>query len=47
MIRVGAAHVVVMLVRGFARRIGRKKAAIAAAHSILVICWHLLTDDCD
>lgn len=30
-----------------ARRIGKKKAAIAVAHSILVICWHLLTDDCD
>lgn len=26
-----------------ARRIGKKKAAIAVAHSILVICWHLLT----
>ena len=30
-----------------ARRIGKKKAAIAVAHSILVICWHLLTNDCD
>ena len=30
-----------------ARRIGKKKAAIAVAHSILVICWHLLTEDCD
>jgi transposase len=30
-----------------ARRIGKKKAALAVAHSILVICWHLLTDDCD
>jgi transposase len=30
-----------------ARRIGKKKAAIAVAHSILVICWHLLTHDCD
>jgi len=30
-----------------ARRIGKKKAAIAVGHSILVICWHLLTDDCD
>jgi transposase len=28
-----------------ARRIGKKKAAIAVAHSILVICWHLLHDD--
>jgi transposase len=30
-----------------ARRIGKKKAAIAVAHSILVICWYLLTDDRD
>jgi transposase len=30
-----------------ARRIGKKKAAIAVAHSILVICWHLPTNDCD
>jgi transposase len=30
-----------------ARRIGKKKAAIAVGHSILVICWHLLTEDCD
>ena len=30
-----------------ARRIGKKKAAIAVAHSILVICWHLLINDCD
>lgn len=30
-----------------ARRIGKKKAAIAVAHSILVICWHLLTNDED
>ena len=30
-----------------ARRIGKKKAAIAVAHSILVICWHLLHDDAD
>ena len=30
-----------------AHRIGKKKAAIAVAHSILVICWHLLTDDRD
>ena len=30
-----------------ARRIGKKKAAVAVAHSILVICWHLLHDDCD
>ena len=30
-----------------ARRIGKKKAAIAVGHSILVIAWHLLTDSCD
>ncbi len=30
-----------------ARRIGKKKAAVAVGHSILVICWHLLTDDGD
>jgi transposase len=29
------------------RRIGKKKAAVAVGHSILVICWHLLTDHCD
>jgi transposase len=26
-----------------ARRIGKKKAAIAVGHSILVVCWHLLS----
>ena len=30
-----------------ARRIGKKKAAVAVGHSILVICWHLLTNDAD
>ena len=30
-----------------ARRIGKKKAAVAVAHSILVICWHVLNDDTD
>lgn len=30
-----------------ARRIGKKKAAIAVGHSILVIAWHLLTEDSD
>jgi transposase len=30
-----------------ARRIGKKKAAVAVSHSILVICWHLLTERCD
>ncbi len=30
-----------------ARRIGKKKAAVAVGHSILVISWHLLTNDCD
>ena len=28
------------------RRIGKKKAAVAVGHSILVIAWHLLTDNC-
>ncbi len=31
----------------WARRIGKKKAAVAVGHSILVICWHLLTDERD
>jgi len=30
-----------------ARRIGKKKAAVAVGHSILVIAWHLLAYDCD
>ena len=30
-----------------ARRIGKKKAAMAVGHSILVIAWHVLTDNCD
>jgi len=30
-----------------ARRIGKKKATMAVSHSILVICWHLLTNNCD
>jgi transposase len=30
-----------------ARRIGKKKAAVAVGHSILVIAWHLLEGDCD
>jgi transposase len=29
------------------RRLGKKKAAVAVAHSILIICWHLLANDCD
>ncbi len=29
------------------RRIGHKKAAVAVGHSILVICWHVLTKDTD
>jgi hypothetical protein len=29
------------------RRIGQRKAAVAVGHSILVICWHLLTNDTD
>lgn len=30
-----------------ARRIGKKKAAVAVSHSILAICWHLLANNCD
>ena len=30
-----------------ARRIGKKKASMAVGHSILVIVWYLLTEDCD
>jgi transposase len=30
-----------------ARRIGKKKAAVAVSHSILVIAWHLLSNDVD
>ena len=30
-----------------ARRIGKKKAAVAVGHSILVICWHLLANNAD
>jgi len=30
-----------------ARRIGKKKAAVAVSHSILLICWHLLTERAD
>jgi transposase len=30
-----------------AKRIGKTKAKVAVGHSILVICWHLLTNDCD
>ncbi len=30
-----------------ARRIGKKKAALAVGHSILVITWHLLTNNAD
>jgi transposase len=30
-----------------ARRIGKKKAAIAVGHSILCICWHLLANETD
>jgi transposase len=29
------------------RRIGKRKAAVAVGHSILVIAWHLLTNNCD
>ena len=30
-----------------ARRIGKKKAAVAVGHSILVIAWNLLSNNCD
>ena len=30
-----------------ARRIGKKKAALAVGHSILCICWHLLANNAD
>jgi transposase len=30
-----------------ARRIGKKKAAVAVGHSILVVAWHLLKYNCD
>jgi len=30
-----------------ARRIGKKKAVMAVGHSILVVAWHLLANDCD
>ena len=30
-----------------ARRIGKKKAAVAVGHSILIACWHILTHDTD
>lgn len=29
-----------------ARRVGKRKAAVAVGHSILVIAWHLLTNGC-
>ncbi|HEY8203062.1 MAG TPA: IS110 family transposase, partial [Actinomycetota bacterium] len=29
------------------RRIGKKKAAVAVGHSILVVAWHLLANSCD
>jgi transposase len=29
------------------RRMGHRKAAVAVGHSILVISWHLLTNNCD
>lgn len=31
----------------FARRRGKRRAATAVGHSILVIAWHLLANDCD
>jgi transposase len=29
------------------KRLGKKRAAVAVGHSILIICWHLLSDNCD
>jgi hypothetical protein len=29
-----------------ARRVGKKRAAVAVGHSILAIAWHLLSDGC-
>jgi transposase len=40
-------HLPVRPVWRLARRIGKKKAAVAVGHSILVIAWHLLTANCD
>jgi transposase len=30
-----------------ARRVGKKRAAVAVAHTILIVCWHLLANNCD
>lgn len=30
-----------------ARRVGKKRAAVAVAHSIVVSVWHILTNDVD
>ncbi len=30
-----------------ARRTGKKRAAVAVGHSILIVCWHLLSQNCD
>jgi hypothetical protein len=30
-----------------ARRIGKKKALLAVAHSIVIAIWHMHTDQCD
>jgi transposase len=32
--------------RGYGRRRGRNKAAVAVGHSLLVIVWHLLQHEC-
>ena len=29
------------------KRLGKKRATVAVGHSILVIAWHLLTNNCD
>ncbi len=33
--------------RSIRMRMGHRKAAVAVGHSILVISWHLLTNNCD
>jgi len=49
-VRVGAAHTRNTYFSAqfwrLARRIGKKKAAVAVGHSILVISWHLLREGC-
>jgi transposase len=33
--------------RRLSRRLGKKKAIVAVAHSIIIAVWHVLTNDCD